>query len=88
MFDQKLSMADIQRKTKKWHQKIILLDINASTTNAKVFFNERFGRKSSEKEFKERSIQCDFKEYNIYKNKSKIIHEEDETNNNNKFIRI
>ena len=62
MFEQKLSIANIQRKTKKWYKKIILFAFDASILNAKVICDERFGEKSSVKEFKERIIQYIFEE--------------------------
>jgi hypothetical protein len=70
------------------YKKIILFSIESSILNAKVIFDERFGEKSSVKEFKERIIQYIFEEYNVCKNKNNIIQEEDETNNNSNFIPI
>jgi len=60
VFDQKLSIVTIQRKTKKWYKKIILFGIDASILKTKVICDERFGEKSSVKEFKERVIQYIF----------------------------
>ena len=62
MLDLKISIATIQRKTKKWYKKIILLGFDVSILNAKVICDERFGEKSSVKEFKERIIQYIFEE--------------------------
>ena len=44
------------------------------------------GRNIQWEDLKKHFFNIFFKEYNIYKNKNKIIHEADETNNNSKFI--
>ena len=62
-FDQYLEISSIQRRTKKWYQKIFLFGIDASIINAKIVYELRSGKSLTTVKFKEKIIEHIFKMY-------------------------
>ena len=68
VFDQKLQITTIQRKTIKWYKKVILFGIEASIINSKIICDCLYGEKENTNQYKERIILY-FKRYQEYQNK-------------------
>ena len=83
VFDQKLQITSMQRKTVKWYKKVILFGIEASIINSKIICDGLYGEKENTNQYKEKIILYIFKRYQEYQHKAEEL-----SNINNNYIPI